>query len=117
MELHIPGDSVSINRHLVECHLVASVLAPGEITPTHEDAAEEPRVKEEEIDGEPGLCCGGCGGVCKNHMYLFNDAFNTFLLMVVTLLEVSEKEEGVVALHLPIWVFINPLWVGAGTEM
>ena len=28
---------------------------------------------------------------------------------MVTLLEVSEKEEGVVALHL--------LWVGAGTEM
>ena len=107
MELHIPGDSVSINRHLVECHLVASVLAPGEITPTHEDAAEEPRVKEEEIDGEPGLWGGVGVGVLKIK----------FLLMVVTLLEVSEKEEGVVALHLPIWVFINPLWVGAGTEM
>ena len=32
--------------------------------------------------------------------------------LVVTLLEVSEKEEGVVALHLPIG-----LWVVAGTEI
>ena len=36
---------------------------------------------------------------------------------MVTLLEVSEKEEAVVALHLPIGPLKKTLWVGAGTEM
>ena len=31
--------------------------------------------------------------------------------------EVSERVEGVVALHLPIRLFKNPFWVGASTEM
>ena len=33
------------------------------------------------------------------------------------MLEVSEKEEGLVALHLHIEPLKNPLWVGAGTKM
>ena len=40
------------------------------------------------------------------------------LKLVLTLLEVSEREEGVVAIHTPThWVFKNPLWVGDSTEM
>ena len=37
--------------------------------------------------------------------------------LVVTVLEVSEKEEGVVAIHLPTGPLKNPLWVGASTEI
>ena len=37
--------------------------------------------------------------------------------LVVTMLEVSEREESVVALHLPIGPLKHLLWVGAGTEM
>ena len=33
------------------------------------------------------------------------------------MLEVIEREEGVVALHLPIEPLKNTVWVGAGTEM
>ena len=33
------------------------------------------------------------------------------------MLEVSDKEEGIMGLKLPIEPFKNPLWVGAGSEM
>ena len=33
------------------------------------------------------------------------------------MLEASERDEDVVAIHLPNWVFKNPFYVGAGTEM
>ena len=36
--------------------------------------------------------------------------------LVVTLLEVSERDEAVVALHLPIGPLKPPLWVGVGTS-
>ena len=39
------------------------------------------------------------------------------LVVVVTLLEVSDREEGVVALHLPIGPLKTLLWVGVGTKM
>ena len=39
------------------------------------------------------------------------------LKLVVTLLAVNEREEGVVALHPPIGSLKKLLWVGAGTEI
>ena len=38
-------------------------------------------------------------------------------ILVVTLLEFSEREEGVVAIHLPLGPLKNLLWVGAATEI
>ena len=38
-------------------------------------------------------------------------------MLVVTLLEVIEKEEGVVALHLPSGPLKRAFWVGTSTEM
>ena len=38
-------------------------------------------------------------------------------ISLLTLLEVSEKEKGVMALEFNVWAFNNPFWVGASTEM
>ena len=52
------------------------------------------------------------------HSYELGCLYMTVCLyLVVTLLEVSEKEEALVALHLPIGPLKKPLWVGAGNEM
>ena len=55
---------------------------------------------------------------CHGHTLQLSSGLSVLdRMLVVILLEVREREEGVVALHLPDGPYKNPLLVGAGTEM